>query len=1056
MAHAVDPDAPTLADAFPAGDGPGTRFAPGAVVGGRYRVTRVLGQGGMGTVHEAEDLELRTRVALKTLRPGLARQPEAVERIRSETLLARRVSHPNVCRVFDLGRHGDAVFITMELLEGETLAQRIARSGPLSPGEALLLAEQVAAGLAASHEAGVVHADFKPGNVVLCEPGGTGRPRAVVTDFGVARAAEAPGESTGGTVVGTPEYMAPEQVTGGTVGPAADVYAFGLVLHEALTGRLAFGGTSPLAAATSRLEQPPSRPSDHVPGLDPAWDRVVLRCLERDPARRFASPLEAIRELHAGPPTGPASGRRALAVALGLLAAVVVGSVIWPRRPPAEAPTRPAPRIRTSVAVVGFRGLSPRAEAAWLSTALVEMLTTELAAGEALRLVPAETVARIRAETPGDDLGAPVLTRLRRQTGAGYAVSGTYALLPGPSGASVRLDLKLQETGTGETRAAVVETGTEAELFALVARAGSRLRAALHVGPPAPEVGRSARAGLPGDPEAARLYATGLERLRLFDAQGARAHLEKAVAAEPGRALVHVALSRAWESLGYDGRAEDEARLALDLSRELTREARLLIEAHHHEVRHEWEQAARLYADLISLFPDDLEHGLALARAQTRQRPERALATVARLRQLPEPLRSDPRLDLAEAVALGNAGRHREEREAARRAAEAAAAQGATAIVARARQTEGWALYNLEEGAAAVEALAEARTLHAAGGDRVTAAWVANLETYVRVREGTLPAGEALRAYRASLATFRATGDRRGVGVALNYLAEAHLDAGRLGDARRAFEESLAVRREVRDVRGEAVVLRNLAALARREGHLGDARRLGEASLAADRLVDDVGAAAETLTELGTLAAELGDLPQARARLQEARAVRAGLGNRAQEAAVRAALALVDLDEGRAAEAERAARQAVADGAGAGAETSARLRLALAAALLELGRAREAREAVEPSLAAGSPLDRELLARLLLSAARAEVLLGNPGEARRLLERSGTEARALGSVPLALEVDLERGRAQVADPVTATRGREVLRALARRAETLGFASVARRAAAAATPEGTRP
>ena len=282
-------------------------FAVADVVAGRFRIIRFIGRGGMGEVYEAEDLDLHERIALKTLRPEVAVGDRYLEALQREVHHARRVTHPNVNRIFDLERYrrpdgGETAFLTMELLEGETLAERLERAGPMTPSEALPLIEQMAAGLGAAHEAGVVHRDFKPGNVMLV-PTAAGASRAVITDFGLARAMDAAvagGESYTGSasgVFGTPPYIAPEQFRGAAVSAAADVYALGVVIDEVL-GNLPRSGL---------------------------WRQIIGRCRENDPARRFASAAEVAAAL-AAPRRSP--GRRT-ALAAPLLLAACAGAISW-------------------------------------------------------------------------------------------------------------------------------------------------------------------------------------------------------------------------------------------------------------------------------------------------------------------------------------------------------------------------------------------------------------------------------------------------------------------------------------------------------------------------------------------------------------------------------------------------------------------------------------------------------------------------------------------------------------------------------------------------------
>ncbi len=278
---------------------------PGALLARRFRIIRTLGQGGMGLVVEATDEVLGATVALKLIRPELASSPPAVDRLRREVILARRVTHPNVCRVFEFfnvtEQGGARIFFTMELLRGESLGERIRKAGTITFPAALELARQMSEGLEAAHAQSVVHRDFKSANVLLV-PGEGGAVRAVVSDFGIARALggqEGASDLTGtATMAGTPAYMAPEQVLGhGTVTPATDTYAFGVVLYEMVTGTLPFQAETPLACALRRLTAPVPRASERAPGVPPLWDDVIYRCMAREPADRFARPKDAVRAL---------------------------------------------------------------------------------------------------------------------------------------------------------------------------------------------------------------------------------------------------------------------------------------------------------------------------------------------------------------------------------------------------------------------------------------------------------------------------------------------------------------------------------------------------------------------------------------------------------------------------------------------------------------------------------------------------------------------------------------------------------------------------------------
>ena len=311
-----------LAGPLAADTAAGSRLNAGDLLASRYRIVRLLGRGGMGEVYEAEDLELRAPIALKLVLPEIAARPEILDRFKREVFLARQVTHPNVCRIFDIGHHAGAAgritFLTMEMLSGETLAARLERAGALSTAAARPLVDQLAAGLTAAHGESIVHRDFKSANVFLA-PDEAGGVRVKIMDFGLARAMSGSDSArttltVAGLMIGTPAYMAPEQVAGGEITAATDIYSLGIVMYEMVTGALPFAGDNPWIVATKRLQEPPPSPRTHVPGLDPAWETVILRCLERHPAARYATAADVVSALGGArtpvPPKSPVPPRR--------------------------------------------------------------------------------------------------------------------------------------------------------------------------------------------------------------------------------------------------------------------------------------------------------------------------------------------------------------------------------------------------------------------------------------------------------------------------------------------------------------------------------------------------------------------------------------------------------------------------------------------------------------------------------------------------------------------------------------------------------------------------
>ena len=278
----------------PRQSGEAERFLPGTVLAGRDRMIGLLGRGGMGEVYRADDLKLGQPVALKFLPRAVEQDPDRLERFITEVRLSLKVTHPNVCRVFDVAQAEGRHFLSMDYVDGEDLSSLLRRIGHLPEDKAIQIARQLCAGLAAAHEEGVLHRDLKPANVMI-----DGRGRAKITDFGLAGATA--GIRGLEARAGTPQYMAPEQLTGGELSERTDVYSLGLVLYELFTGKRAHD-VKDVEDLARRRPSTPTSPSAHVSGLNPAVERAILRCLDPDPAKRPASASALAAALPGGDP----------------------------------------------------------------------------------------------------------------------------------------------------------------------------------------------------------------------------------------------------------------------------------------------------------------------------------------------------------------------------------------------------------------------------------------------------------------------------------------------------------------------------------------------------------------------------------------------------------------------------------------------------------------------------------------------------------------------------------------------------------------------------------
>src|SRR5262245_1076835 len=328
---------------------PSASLSEGDVIANRYWIISLIGRGGMGEVYEAEDQVLRESVAIKKLRPELSNNETVVRQFQKEIQLARRITHPNICRVFDVGadeptsRRSRILFFSMELLDGETLATRIHREGRLSRETAFAIAIQIADGLAAAHSAGVVHTDFKSGNIILVSTP-EGVERAVITDFGLARRDPtmlAPDTTRTmvqeGQIAGTVAYMSPEQLQGGTITPASDIYSFGIVLFEMATGLLPFDDRRVIHSAMQRADPQTVSVRAIVPDIDDRWDQAIMRCLRKTPEDRFQSAAELADWLRGAPWWEPRLWTRRDWIKAGSAAAVSLASGgglwVWSHRP---------------------------------------------------------------------------------------------------------------------------------------------------------------------------------------------------------------------------------------------------------------------------------------------------------------------------------------------------------------------------------------------------------------------------------------------------------------------------------------------------------------------------------------------------------------------------------------------------------------------------------------------------------------------------------------------------------------------------------------------------
>jgi hypothetical protein len=822
------------------------------------------------------------------------------------------------------------------------------------------------------------------------------------------------------------------------------------------------------------LTSEPKPMAERRAGIPTALAQLVARLLAKDPRQRPQSMAEVLSSLDVHARTqgkGRGAQRRGLVlVALGALALAGGGFAVL-RRPQrahhGATSTGGGETVRQSVAVLGFKNLSGRGDAAWLSTALAETLGTELTVGDALRAIPGENVARMKLElglADTDSLAGDTLARIRKNLGPDLVMLGSYLASGDGTDGRLRIDLRLQRTSDGAMVATLTETGTAAELPDLVARVGGHLRERLGVGALSPNEADAARRALPKQPAAERAYAEGLVRMRVFDYRAARDQFERAIAVEPDHPLLHSALAETAFELGDDDTARAEARRAFELSGGLRKEDRLLVEARFRRVSRDYARVVEILRTLFETYPDNLEHGLSLALAQDVAGDQAgALATVAALRRLPPPGGDDARIDIAEARA--QTGDERKSAALAAAAATKARAAGATVVVAYARRIEGWAHLRLAEPDEAMKAAEEARAIFDHAGISWGVADALLLIAAVDEQRGD-PAGEQ-KGLERRLDHAHTHADRSTEIDTQLRLAELDAHQGRFRDAAAKLGKARALAEASPDRRWLAHAKRWEAAIAERHGDLAAAEdACGEAFALYQALGESQPVSARPATDsvLGHVRYAQGRLGEARHRLEEA------LGWAEAHApewlpSRRRALAEVALAEGNAAEAERLARKAAEHDGWTAPLPRAETQIALAQALIAQSRALDARAVLDEATKLATPadparpggrVDERLRVATALARLRASLDPALVEEAMRSLAVVAEEAHRLELVGEELEARL--ALAEIAAAAHNANAPRDLKAVAEQATTRGFGRIARRAspgddAPPATPDG---
>ncbi len=602
---------------------PVKELATGLTFAGRYQVIEELGKGGMGKVYKVFDTEIKEKVALKLLKPDIAADKETIERFRNELKFARKIRHKNVCQMFDLAKDEGSYYITMEYVHGEDLKRLIRKMGQLSAGQALLIAKQVGEGLAEAHHLGVVHRDLKPQNIMVDEEG-----NARIMDFGIARSIKAKGITDAGVMIGTPEYMSPEQAEAGDIDKRSDIYSLGVILYEMVTGRVPFEGDTPLSIAMKHKGEKPKDPRELNAQVLPDLSRVILKCMEKDKASRYQTAEELLSDMskiEKGMPTTqrivperiPLTSReitvkfklkKLFAPVLGIVALAVVAIVVLRFLPKKSVAPPPLLSGKPSLAVLYFENISgDKSLDAW-KTGLTELLITKLGQSKFINVLSSDRIFGILKKLNLDEAkkySTDDLVKVANEGGASHTLSGSFM----KAGENIIITLTLQQPHTGKVISSMtVPCKGEAEIFPKLDEFAKEIKSGLNLsseqiaGDFDKEVGKITTSS----PEAYKYYSEARKFHLKQDNREAIQLYEKAVAIDPEFAMAYRGMSAAYGNMGYVSKKKEYIQKAFNLSGRISDRERYLIQGQLYYLKENtYGQAVEAFNKLLELYPDD-------------------------------------------------------------------------------------------------------------------------------------------------------------------------------------------------------------------------------------------------------------------------------------------------------------------------------------------------------------------------------------------------------------------------------------------------------------------
>jgi tetratricopeptide (TPR) repeat protein/predicted Ser/Thr protein kinase len=788
---------------------------PGQVLAQRYEILQILGEGGMGAVYKAKDLELDRPVALKVIRPDLAGSQAILDRFKQELLLAREITHKNVIRIYDIGEAEGLKFITMEFVEGEDLRTLIHEKKKIPPLEAVEIMQQVCRALEAAHSVGIIHRDLKPQNV-MCDKTG----RILVMDFGLARTLEGDGMTQTGALVGTMDYMSPEQALGKELDQRSDLFALGLIFYELLTGKMPYKADSVVARLLKRTQERAAPVSSHDASIPHALSNIVSKCMEPDTKLRYQTVAEILADLETWQggavgatlhfpsgfrPWGRSYPWRWVGAAVAVLVLATAGYLLRAKLlAPPVAPTSSGPVV--SLAIVPFRNASGDASLDWLGSTLAEMLNMEVGQSARVRTISPDRVHQVLSDlriSPSTIIDAGTLGRLAESSSADTVVSGQFVRF----GNQIRIDATLQDLKHERRVPLQIDAGSEKDIPDAASRLADTIRQNLPVSPDVvKELKSSSFQPSSKSVVALREYSHGSELLRNGKNLDAVKELEAATRDDPGFSLALSKLAQAYANLGHDNEAEQASKKAMELAENLPEAEKYVVAAAHAQIVRDYGKAIQAYETLAHLSPDNSDVQLTLARnyenandfANARKHYERVLAL-------------NPK-DIAALAAMGRvevmSGNDQASLDPLTRALSLAIRDDNQEQRALVLHLLGMAYADLNKSDEALLSYQQSLEIRRRLGQKQGTADTLNMIALLYVGLGKYDL--ALKNYKEALQTYRDIGDKQDAGTVLLNIGQFYDDHGKYDDALKLFKESLQIQREVGNESNQALCLNNI------------------------------------------------------------------------------------------------------------------------------------------------------------------------------------------------------------------------------------------------------